>query len=314
MISRDAPMKRRHECLVSTSLTVTDKLLLALRKPLHVLNPISARFSLSSSPRLSLQMSESNYNFKSALVTGGGGGIGKAIAEQLVKDGKKVIIAGRTESKLQSSMKAIGAAAYYVLDTGDISSIPDFIKKLLSEHPDVDCLINNAGVQRPINVNDNEKSDFLQKADQEIDINIRGPMHLTLQLLEHFKSKPNALIVNVSSVLGFAPFSIINPVYCGTKAWMHFWSMDLRAQLKDTNINVVEIAPPTVGTELHRERNDPDDNKKENNENALTVEEFTTEVMDKWKTGKEMISAGMGNDIVTSWEESMGAVFAKMAK
>jgi short-subunit dehydrogenase involved in D-alanine esterification of teichoic acids len=259
-------------------------------------------------------MSRPNYSFKTALVTGGGGGIGKAIAEQLVKDGKKVIIAGRTESKLQSSAKDIGASAYYVLDTGDISSIPDFIKKLLSEHPDVDCLINNAGVQRPINVNDTEKSDFLQKADQEIDINIRGPMHLTLQLLEHFKSKSNALVVNVSSVLGFVPFSIINPVYCGTKAWMHFWSMDLRTQLKNTSVNVIEIAPPTVGTELHRERSDPDDNKKENNENALTVEEFTTEAMDKWKTGKEMISAGMGNDIVASWEESMGALFAKMAK
>jgi short-subunit dehydrogenase involved in D-alanine esterification of teichoic acids len=259
-------------------------------------------------------MSGPNYSFKTALVTGGGGGIGKAMAEQLVKDGKKVIIAGRTESKLQSSAKDIGAAAYYVLDTGDISSIPNFIKKLLSEHPDVDCLINNAGVQRPINVNDTEKSDFLQKADQEIDINIRGPMHLTLQLLEHFKSKSNALVVNVSSVLGFVPFSIINPVYCGTKAWMHFWSMDLRTQLKDTSVNVIEIAPPTVGTELHRERSDPDDNKKENNENALTVEEFTTEAMDKWKAGKEMISAGMGNDIVASWEQSMGSLFAKMAK
>ena len=259
-------------------------------------------------------MSKSNYSFKTALVTGGGGGIGKAISEQLIKDGKKVIIAGRTESKLQSAKKDIGATAYYVLDTGDVSSISDFVKKLLSEHPDVDCLINNAGVQRPLNVNEDEKNDFLQKADQEIDINMRGPMHLTLHLLEHFKSKSNALVVNVSSVLGFVPFSIINPVYCGTKAWMHFWSMDLRTQLKDTGVKVIEIAPPTVGTELHRDRSDPDDNKKEKNENALTVEEFTTEAMDKWKAGKEMISAGMGNDIVASWEESMGATFAKMTK
>jgi short-subunit dehydrogenase involved in D-alanine esterification of teichoic acids len=252
-------------------------------------------------------MSSSNYNFKTALLTGGGGGIGKALAQQLIKDGKKVIIAGRTESNLQSSAKEIGAAAYYVLDTGDVASIPKFIEKITSEHPDLDCLINNAGVQRPLEVNKDSPTDFLQKADQEIDINIRGPMHLSLHLLSHLKSKPNALIVNVSSVLGFVPFSIINPVYNGTKAWVHFWSMALRTQLKDSNVRLVEIAPPTVATDLHREREDPDDNKKEKNQAALSVDEFVEEVM-------EMIGAGMAGDIVKSWEESMGSVFEEKTK
>jgi short-subunit dehydrogenase involved in D-alanine esterification of teichoic acids len=151
-------------------------------------------------------MSSSSYNFKTALITGGGGGIGKALAHQLIKDGKKVIIAGRTESKLQSASKEIGAAAYYVLDTGDVASIPSFIKKITSEHPDLDCLVNNAGVQRPLDVNKMSASEFGEKADQEIDINIRGPMHLTLHLLPHLKTKPNPLIVNISSILGFVPF------------------------------------------------------------------------------------------------------------
>jgi short-subunit dehydrogenase involved in D-alanine esterification of teichoic acids len=259
-------------------------------------------------------MSSSNYDFKTALVTGGGGGIGKALAQQLVKDGKKVIIAGRTESNLQSSAKEIGAAAYYVLDTGDVASIPKFIVKITSEHPDLDCLINNAGVQRPLDVNKDSPADFIQKADQEIDINIRGPMHLSMYLLSHLKTKPNALIVNVSSVLGFVPFSIINPVYNGTKAWLHFWSMALRTQLKDSNVRLVEIAPPTVATDLHREREDPDDNKKEKNEAALSVDEFVDEVLRKWKKGDEMIGAGMAGDIVKSWEESMGSVFEEKVK
>jgi short-subunit dehydrogenase involved in D-alanine esterification of teichoic acids len=259
-------------------------------------------------------MSSSNYDFKTALVTGGGGGIGKALAQQLVKDGKKVIIAGRTESNLQSSAKEIGAAAYYVLDTGDVASIPKLIEKITSEHPDLDCLINNAGVQRPLDVNKDSPADFIQKADQEIDINIRGPMHLSMYLLSHLKTKPNALIVNVSSVLGFVPFSIINPVYNGTKAWLHFWSMALRTQLKDSNVRLVEIAPPTVATDLHREREDPDDNKKEKNEAALSVDEFVDEVLRKWKKGDEMIGAGMAGDIVKSWEESMGSVFEEKVK
>ncbi|OSS47496.1 hypothetical protein B5807_07373 [Epicoccum nigrum] len=254
-------------------------------------------------------MSSSNYSFKTALVTGGGGGIGKALSQHLIKDGKNVIIVGRTESKLKESASEIGAKAYYVLDTGNVSSIPDFVKKITMEHPDLDCIINNAGVQRPLDVNKMDASEFLQKADQELDINIRGPMHLALSLLPHLKSKDNALIVNVSSVLGFVPFSIINPVYNGTKAWVHFWSMALRVQLKDSSVRVIEIAPPTVATDLHREREDPDDNKKEKNKAALSVEEFTEETIGKWKKGDEMIGAGMAADIVGSWEGSMGKVF-----
>lgn len=130
--------------------------------------------------------------------------------------------------------------------------ISSFIQKVVQEHPEVDCLINNAGVERPLDINN---FDFT-KADQEIDINIRGPMHLAIGFLEHFKSKPRGTIVNVSSVLGYTPTSIIKPVYNGTKAWLHFWTMTLRAQLSKSsdgkNINVVEIAPPTVATDLHR--------------------------------------------------------------
>jgi short-subunit dehydrogenase involved in D-alanine esterification of teichoic acids len=107
-------------------------------------------------------------------------------------------------------------------------------------------------VERPLDINN---FDFT-KADQEIDINIRGPIHLAIGFLEHFKSKPRGTIANVSSVLGYTPTSIINPVYNGTKAWLHFWTMTLRAQLSKSsdgkNIKVVEIAPPTVATDLHK--------------------------------------------------------------
>lgn len=83
---------------------------------------------------------------KCILVTGGGGGLGRAMSESLIKQGKKVIIAGRTESKLKDAAKEMKAAGYYVLDTGDVKSIPEFAKKLTKEHPDLDGLINNAYV------------------------------------------------------------------------------------------------------------------------------------------------------------------------
>ncbi|KEY71713.1 hypothetical protein S7711_02941 [Stachybotrys chartarum IBT 7711] len=256
---------------------------------------------------------ESHLFFKCAVITGGGGGIGKAIAEYFIAQGKKVLLAGRTESKLKATADEIGAAGYYVLDTGKVANIPGFVERVVADHPELDCIVNNAGVQRPLEIVKDD--DFLSKADQEIDINIRGPMHLTLALLPHFKAKPAALIINVSSVLGFIPFSIINPVYNGTKAFLHFWSMNLRTQLEQarTKIKVVEIAPPTVATDLHRERENPDDNKKENNPSALTVDEFMKDVAKKLQRGDDTISAGMGEGIVDKWFEAFGPKYQESA-
>ena len=256
-------------------------------------------------------MAPKNLEFKCAIVTGGGNGIGRAISEWLVSQGKKVIIVGRTESKLPTAAKEMAhSTPYYTLDTGDIPAVHNFVKKVVKDHPDVDCLINNASVQRPLDVNDFD----LAKADQEIDINIRGPMHLTMALLNHFKSESGrAVIVNVSSVLGYIPTSIINPVYNGTKAWLHFWSMNLRTQLKDTKVRVIEIAPPTVATDLHRERADPDDNKKEKNSAALSVDEFMNSIITDWTADKVVIGAGSSQKVVDRWYNEFGPDYEKVA-
>jgi short-subunit dehydrogenase involved in D-alanine esterification of teichoic acids len=105
--------------------------------------------------------------------------------------------------------------------------------------------------------------------------------------------------MNVSSVLGFIPFSIINPVYNGTKAFVHFNTMNLRSQLEQagSSIKVIEIAPPSVGTDLHREREDPDDNKKDKNASALSVEELD-EVKKGWQEDRDCIGAGMSQKVV----------------
>ncbi|KAI1130785.1 NAD(P)-binding protein [Nemania abortiva] len=253
-------------------------------------------------------------DFQCALITGGGGGIGKALAQYFISQGKKVIIVGRTEANLRATCQEIGAAAYYVLDTGNVSEIPAFVQRVISEHPDLDCLVNNAGVQRPLSVIDTMPEEFLQKADEEININTRGPMHLALHFLSHLRQKPHAVIMNVSSVLGLSPFSLVNPVYNGTKAWLHFWSINLRAQLEGTNVKVIEIVPPTVATDLHREREDPDDNKKTSNPNALTVDEFIAEIGKPLENAQETIGAGMGVGLVDDWDKSMGSVFRKLKK
>ncbi|MCJ1248193.1 hypothetical protein MMC30_005410 [Trapelia coarctata] len=243
--------------------------------------------------------------FNCALVTGGGGGLGRAMAEYLVKTDKKVIIAGRTESNLQKMAQELGhGTAYYVLDTGNISAISSFVKKFTTEHPEVDCVINNAGVQRPLDINDFA----LDKADQEIDINIRGPMRLIIGPLPHFKKRKSTVIMNVSSVLDFIPTSVINPVYNGTKA------MNLRTQLKGTGVHVVEIVLPTVATDLHRERQDPDDNKKEKNKAALSVDEFMGDLVQGWEEGREVIGAAMAKGVVERWYTSLGMIMRRSIK
>ena len=147
-----------------------------------------------------------------------------------------------------------------MLDVSKISTISDFVKKLVSEHPELDCVINNAGVQRPFQILGPDYDFDLNKADQEIDTNIRGPMHLSVALVPHLNSLPNGgVIMNVSSVLGYNPTSLVNPIYNGTKAWLHFFTMNLRSQLQTagSKIKVVEIVPPTVETALHREEERP---------------------------------------------------------
>ncbi|KAK5100171.1 hypothetical protein LTR24_000966 [Lithohypha guttulata] len=251
-------------------------------------------------------MSQSTYDLTdTALITGGGGGIGRAIAENFIKAGKKVIIAGRTESKLQSTAKEIGAD-YYVLDTSKVDQIPPFVERVLKDHPELNCLVNNAGVQRPFeipgsNFSNGDYGFDPAKADQEIDTNIRGPMHLAISLLPHFTSLPS----------GFAPTSLVNPVYNGSKAWVHFFTMNMRAQLakNSAKVKVVEIVPPTVATELHRERTNPDDNKKANNPAALELPEFMADFEEGLKDGSDTIAAGPAKKLVKMWEDSMGQFY-----
>lgn len=237
------------------------------------------------------------------------------MAETLINLGKSVVIAGRTESTLKTTAAEIGALDYFVLDVSNISSIAGFVQKVISAHPEVDCVINNAGVQRPFQILGPDYDFDLTKADQEIDTNIRGPMHLAIELVPHFNTLPNGgVIMNVSSVLGYNPFSLVNPVYNGTKAWVHFFTMNLRSQLREagSKIKVVEIVPPTVETALHRERKDPDDNKKsKGNSAALSVPEFMEQIKLGWEQDQDVCPAGLGHELVEKWYSAYGEAYTK---
>ena len=180
------------------------------------------------------------------LITGGGSGIGRGLAEAFHKLGNKVIIAGRRKQVLDETTAANPGMASVTLNIEDAASIRSFAQKLAAEFPTLNVVIHNAGIMRP--------EDYLNKpdpADAEaiITTNLLGPIRLTAALLPQLKKQPHATIMTVSSGLAFIPLAL-TPTYCATKAAIHSWSESLRYQLKSTNIEVVELAPPYVQTEL----------------------------------------------------------------
>ena len=239
------------------------------------------------------------------------------MAIELIKRGKKVIIVGRTASTLPTVAKEIGAAAYYVLDTGDAPSIAPFIEKVISEHPDLDCLINNAGVQRLHQILGPDYGFDLDSADEEIAINIRGPLRLFVGLVQkHFsKLEGGAVVMNVSSTLGFLPGGVQCPVYCATKAFIHSFTMNLRTQLAkaDSKIKVVEIVPPLVRTDLHRERQDNQDDPGRAIR-AISVEDYMKEVIEGWEADEDVVAVGMGKGVVGAWNGAIGVKYAEWTK
>jgi len=188
-----------------------------------------------------------NLTTNTILVTGGGSGIGLALAKRFAMRGNRVIICGRRAEALAEAKREMPP-----LDTlqGDVSTEVGRIalsNEARSRFPKLNVLVNNAGIQ-------NRPAPLLQPQDWaahklELATNLDAPLHLTMLLLPHLAKAPYGAIVNVTSGLAFAPLAAM-PTYCLTKAALHSFTLSLRHQLKDTKLDVVEIVPPAVNTDL----------------------------------------------------------------
>ncbi len=187
-----------------------------------------------------------NLTKNTILITGGTSGIGLEFAKQLSELGNKIIVTGRDQAKLERARKSLPKIITIQSDVADAKSIRALYDKVTSEHPELNILINNAGIMRTLNVH--EQSD-VEDFTREIDTNLVGPIRMVKQFLPHLKKRQAAAIVNVSSGLAFVPLPS-SPVYCATKAGLHSFTMSLRVQLKKTNVKVFELAPPATKTEL----------------------------------------------------------------
>jgi uncharacterized oxidoreductase len=189
-----------------------------------------------------------NLKAKTVLITGGTSGIGLELATQLLRRGNTIIVTGRDQQKLDATRRALPDVHAFQSDVSDPAAIETLRDKVLEQFPAFDVLVNNAGIMRNLDLNQNRG---LVDVTREIEINLCGPVRMVQVFLPHLKTRKEALIVNVSSGLAFVPLPL-SPIYCATKAAIHSFSQSLRVQLSGTGVTVVELAPPAVETPLFR--------------------------------------------------------------
>jgi uncharacterized oxidoreductase len=195
-----------------------------------------------------------NPSGNTILITGGGSGIGRGLAEALHSLGNRVIVAGRRQKVLDEATAANPGMQSLILDIEQPGSISSFAADVVEEFPALNVLINNAGIMRAEKLL--EQQGDLTDAEAIVATNLLGPIRLTAALLPHLKQQPKATIMNVSSGLAFVPLAM-TPTYCATKAAIHSYTQSLRWQLRSSSIEVVEIIPPYVQTELMDGAEDP---------------------------------------------------------
>jgi uncharacterized oxidoreductase len=213
-----------------------------------------------------------NLNGNTILITGGGSGIGRGLAEAFHALGNQVVIAGRRKHALDETVAANPGMHSLTLDIEDPAAIRDFAAQTAAQFPSLNVLINNAGIMRPEKLLDQQPD--LADAGAIVTTNLLGPIRLTAALLPHLQAQPSAAIVNVSSGLAFLPLSL-TPTYCATKAALHSYTLSLRYQLRATKIEVIELIPPYVQTHLMQGAEDP---------RAMPLADFITEVMQIFQT------------------------------
>ena len=210
------------------------------------------------------------------LITGGGSGIGRGLAEALHQRKNQVIISGRRKDRLIEVAKANPGMGWVELNIEDPVNISAVAAKMIAEYPDLNVLINNAGI---MNIDDASVAIDEKLLVSTLATNLMGQIRMTGALIEHLKRQPQAAVINTTSVLGFVPLAV-TAVYSSTKAAMHSYTMSLRYKLKDSSVRVLEIAPPWVQTDLLGSNNEP---------RAMPLSEFVEETMKVLSTGAEEV-------------------------
>lgn len=216
-----------------------------------------------------------NITGNTVLITGGTSGIGRALAEAFHERGNQVIIAGRRQSMLDEITAERPGIASVQLDVDSEASIATFSEDVQRRFPKLNVLINNAGIMQAEDYTASQVDP--STALGILNTNVSSVLRLTAALLPHLRQQPKATLIATTSGLAFVPMAAF-PTYSGTKAFLHSWLDAVRFQLRDTNVEVLELAPPYVQTELTglHQVNDP---------RAMPLKDFIYEVMQLLESG-----------------------------
>ena len=230
------------------------------------------------------------------LITGGASGIGLGLAERFTTENNTVIICGRRESALNEVQNQFPSV---IIKSCDLSKEADRIELyqwVLKHHSDLNVLVNNAGIQNWMSISD---SNFYQKSNDEITTNVLAPIHLTT-LFTNLRSLET--IINVTSGLAFIPLAKV-PVYCATKAFMRSFTLSLRHMLRSTGIEVIEMIPPALNTDL---------GGKGIHDGQPAVSDFVESVFQQMKDGKTELTFGTSEGRAKANNETITEYFNKM--
>jgi uncharacterized oxidoreductase len=230
------------------------------------------------------------------LITGGATGIGLGLAERFIQEGNTVIICGRRETALKNAADKLPSLITRVCDLADEKSRVALYKWVSDNHPDLNVLVNNAGIQNWTKVSDN---DFYEKTRDEIEINATAPLHLTNLFLE---LESLNTIMNVTSGLAFIPLAKV-PVYCATKAFLRSFTLSLRYSLKGRGVEVVEIIPPALNTDLGGEGLHND---------FPPVSEFIQSIFEQLKEGRTELTFSTSEGRLKANNETILGYFNRM--
>lgn len=237
-----------------------------------------------------------NVSNNKILITGGASGIGLGLTARFIQDNNTVIICGRREDVLNEVAAKFPSVITKVCDLSLETERVALYNWVSANHPNLNVLVNNAGIQNWMNVDD---QDFYQKADAEVTTNILAPIHLTNLFLG--LQSLNA-IINVTSGLSFVQLAKV-PVYCATKAFFHSFTQSLRYQLKAKHIEVIEMIPPALNTDL---------GGKGLHDGQPEVSDFVQSVFEQMKAGKQELTFGFSEVMANADPETLKATFNRM--
>src|SRR4051812_24932461 len=237
-----------------------------------------------------------NLTNNKILITGGASGIGLGLTERFIQEKNTVVICGRRESILNEVATRFPSVITRVCDLSIENDRIKLYNWISENHPDLNVLVNNAGIQQWMSISD---PDFYVRAKEEMKINIEAPVHLT-SLFVQLKSLQT--IMNVSSGLAFTPLTK-TPVYGATKSFIHSFTLSLRQLLKSKNVEVIEIIPPALNTDL---------GGKGIHDTAPPVSAFIEAVFGQLKQGKTALTFGFSEAMAKAGPDELQQAFNRM--